>query len=259
MTMQDDKMYASRLFLYAVLPLMKEIGTEYVYFKGKTGVVQLSVLLPEGEEGLHFLIEEGEVTTALGLHDCPDVWLRFTTQDHFNAFFLGKTKKMPKITGFSHPLLLLATFRTLLRMSALLSAKTPPADEKTKELVVRLYFLLLSRGISRLNRMEHPQVRPWALSSPDRVYAFRVEGYPDTAAYLRVKAGKTKAARGQYTRSQPFFTMCFADLDSALAILLQTGDFLSLTAQQKLILEGAPEFGAKIGDLMQLVGSYIQG
>ncbi len=257
--MQDDKLYTSRLFLYAVLPLMKEIGTEYGYFQGKTGVVQVSVVLPEGEEGLHFTLDNGQVDTALGLHEHPDVALRFATQDHFNAFFLGKTKKMPGIKGFSKPLLLVATFRTLLKMSALLSAKTPPTDEKTKELVVRLYFMLLSRGISRLNRMGHPQIHPWALTSPDRVYAFRVEGYPQPAAYLRVKAGKTKAAKGQYTRSQPFFTMCFADLDSALAILLQTGDFLSLTAQQKLILEGAPEFGAKIGDFMQLVGSYVQG
>ena len=53
--------------------------------------------------------------------------------------------------------------------------------------------------------------------------------------------------------------MRFADLDSALSILLQTGDFLTLTAEKRLILEGAPEFGAKIGDFMQLVGSYIQG
>ena len=257
--MDRDKMYTSRLFLYAVLPLVKEIGTEYGYFKGKTGVLQISVTLPEGEEGLHYTLEDGRVTTALGLHPSPDVRLHFKDQAHFNRFFLGKTKKLPQIKGYSHLGLLIAAFKTLLKMSALLSAKTPPADEKTKELVVRLFLYLLSRGISRLNLLGHPQLRAWTDPSPNRVYAWQVDGFPDTAAHLRVKAGKTKAAKGKYTRSQPFFTMRFADLDSALAILLQTGDFITLTAQKKLILEGAPEFGAKIGDFMQLVGSYVQG
>lgn len=252
-------MYASRLFLYAVIPLMKEIGEHYGYFKGRTGVVQLSAVLPDGEEGLHFLVEEGRLQTALGLHEKPDVWLRFMNQRHFNDFFLGKTKKMPGIRGFSHPGLLIATFRTLLKMAALLSSKTPPEDERTKELLVRLYLYLLSRGISRLNLMGQAAVREWAMKSPDRIYAWCVDGYEDAAAYLRVKAGKSKAARGRYTRSQPFFTMRFADLDSALAILLQTGDFITMTAEQKLILEGAPEFGAKIGDFMQMVGGYVQG
>ena len=257
--MDKDKMYTSRLFLYAVLPLVKEIGTEYGYFRGKTGVIQISVRLPEGEEGLHYMLEDGQVQTALGLHPSPDVQLHFKDQEHFNRFFLGKTKKLPQIKGLKHLGLVMAAFKTLLKMSTLLSAKTPPADKKTKELVVRLFLFLLSRGISRLNRMGHPQVQAWSSISPNRVYAWEVDGFPDTAAHLRVKAGKTKAAKGKYTRSQPFFTMRFADLDSALAILLQTGDFITLTAQQKLILEGAPEFGAKIGDFMQLVGSYVQG
>lgn len=257
--MDKEKMYISRLFLYAVLPLVKEIGEACSYFRGKAGVIQISTLLPEGEEGLHFTIGEGSAQAALGLKENPDVWLRFMDQEHFNRFFLGKTRKLPRIYGFGHPGLLLAAFRTLLKMSALLSAKAPPGDEKTKELVVRLYFYLLSRGISRLNLMGQGQVRAWSEKSPDRVYAWQVDGYPETAAHLRVKAGRTRAAKGRYTRSQPFFTMRFSDLDSALAILLQTGDFLSLTAQKKLVLEGAPEFGAKIGDFMQLVGSYVQG
>lgn len=257
--MTDEQTCVSRLFLYAVLPLVKEVGTARGYFAGKSGILQVSALLPTGEEGLFFTLQNGAVTTALGLCEQPDVALRFGSQAHFNAFFLGKSKKLPGIKGFSRPGLLLAAFRTLLAMSALLGAKQPPRDEKTKELVVRLYFYLLSRGISQLNRLGHPAVSAWAQASPDRVYAWRVDGHPEAAAYLRVKAGRTRAAKGQYTRSQPFFTMRFASLDSALAILLKTGDFIALTASRELILEGAPEFGARIGDFMELVGAYIQG
>ena len=57
----------------------------------------------------------------------------------------------------------------------------------------------------------------------------------------------------------PFFTMRFNNLDSALGILLSTDDMLDSTKKGKLIMDGAPEFGAQIGEYMILVGSYAQG
>ncbi|HPX70371.1 MAG TPA: hypothetical protein PLO47_01390, partial [Bacillota bacterium] len=177
---------------------------------------------------------------------------------HFINFFKGKSTKLPKIKGLGKPGIVVATFRTLLKMSALLGAKEPPKEEAVKALVVKLFFYLLSTGISQLNKLGHEDVVNWTKTSPNRVYGWSVDGYEEAGAYLRVKAGKTKAARGMYTRSQPFFTMRFADLDSALAILLSTGDLLQLTAEKKLIMEGAPEYGAQIGDYMMLVGSYVQ-
>ncbi len=50
-----------------------------------------------------------------------------------------------------------------------------------------------------------------------------------TGRIIRVKAGKTKSARGEYTYSKPFFTMRFDSVDSALGILLQTDDMIEAT------------------------------
>ncbi|MBQ7595534.1 MAG: hypothetical protein IJU45_02585, partial [Clostridia bacterium] len=86
-----------------------------------------------------------------------------------------------------------------------------------------------------------------------------VDNHPEVSAYLRVKAGKTRAGRGTYKRAMPFFTMRFDSLDSALGILMSTDDMLESTKAGKLIMDGAPEFGAQIGDYMMLVGSYAQG
>lgn len=254
----SDNLYATRLFLNAVIPLLKEINAHYGYFKRKNGVVQLSVQTPQDVLGTHFVAEDGQLRTVLGLAEKADVTLHFGDENHFIAFFRGKSKKLPAVRGWGHPGLVVATFRSLLKMAALLGSKTPPQDAATKALVVKLFFYLLSTGISQLNKSAHPQVAAWAQKSPDRVYAWAVDEAPDAAAYLRVKAGQTRAARGHYTRSKPFFTMRFATLDSALAILLGTGDMLALTAQKQLIMEGAPEFGAKIGDYMLLVASYVQ-
>lgn len=259
--MDKNSYYSTKLFLKSVIPLIKEIALRTNLkesFYKNPGIAQISVLTDEGKWSTHFIIENKTITVGLTTVENPDVELEFKTAQHFIAFFKNQTKKLPKIKGFLKLGLLIATFRTLLKMASVLGAKIPPQTITEKELLVRCMFYLLSNGISTLNKLEHPTVHEWAKKSPKRIYALSVDGYEDIAAYILVQAGKTKSAHGLYTRSKPFFTLRFADLDSALAILLNTGDMLALTAEKKLIMEGAPEFGAKLGDFMMLVGEYVQ-
>lgn len=53
--------------------------------------------------------------------------------------------------------------------------------------------------------------------------------------------------------------MRFDSIESALGILLQQEDMLAFTAEGRLMMEGAPEFGAKIGEFMMLIGEYAGG
>lgn len=261
MSIPQAEIYSGKLFFNSVLPLFKEIalGTKLrKLFAGKNGVIQVSAFAGEEKWGTHFLLDQGKMTVKLGPHPAPTIELEFKSLMEFNDFFKGKSKKLPKIKGLKHLSLVVHTFRVLLKMAALLGAAEPPAKPKEKALLVKLYFYLLSSGISQLNKCDHPEVSAWARSSPDRVYAWSVDGYPELSAHIRVKAGKTKSSRGQYTRSKPFFTMRFDTLDSALGILLQKDDLLQSTAAEKLIMEGAPEFGAQIGGFMMLVGEYAK-
>jgi CcmD family protein len=163
-----------------------------------------------------------------------------------------------KIKGLKKLGLLVSFLMVLLKMASLLQAKDAPKAVEDKELLVKLYFYLLSSGISQLNKAGHPQVSEWAKKSPDRVYSFAVEGKPDLAAYVRVKAGNSKSGRGQYTRSSPFFTLSFDSVLSALGILLQKDDMITSTAQGKLIMKGAPEFGAQLGEFMMIIAGYAK-
>lgn len=257
-----DNIYSAKIFLNAAIPLVKVISEHTDLgkgFAGKNGIVQISVNTPENKWGTHFIIKDGKLQTRLGCSKTkPTVELEFKDLASFNNFFKGKSKKLPKIRGITKLGLLIPTFKVLLKMASLLGASQPPEDEDTKELLVRLYFYLLSSGISQLNKAGHPEISNWAQKSPDRVYAWSVDNYPDIAAYLRVKAGNSKSARGAYTRSQPFFTMRFNNLDAALAILLGTGDMVEMIANNQMIMDGAPEFGAQIGDYMLLVGDYAK-
>lgn len=89
-----------------------------------------------------------------------------------------------------------------------------------------------------VDKMGHPAIREWTSKSPDRVYQWAVEGHPECTAYLRIKAGKSRAGRGEYKRSKPFFCMKFDTAQHALMILLGTGDMLQMTKDKQLIMEG---------------------
>ncbi|NMA48800.1 MAG: hypothetical protein GX947_03385 [Tissierellia bacterium] len=261
MTPKED-LYSNKIFLNAVLPLVKVIVEEdsglNKAFKRKSGKVQISAMTNDSKVGTHYIIDNGEIEVKLGITEKPDLELEFNSIESFNGFFKGTSKKLPKIKGIKNLGLLIVTLRALLKMSALLGATDIPKTEEKKDLLVRLYFYLLSSGISQLNKAGHPEVSKWVEKSPDRVYAWTVDGKSDLAAYIRVKAGNSRSARGQYTRSKPFFTMRFDSTESALGILLDKDDLLESTMDEKLIMEGAPEFGAQIGEFMLMVGAYAK-
>ncbi|MFZ5354489.1 MAG: hypothetical protein ACOZCL_17435 [Bacillota bacterium] len=257
-----DEIFASRIFLYAVLPLLRVIveSTPSLSkaFSGRTAVVQVSAKDLDSKHAVHFEITEGQWKVKKGAAESPDLELEFKSLSALNGFFSGKNKKLPKIIGWQKLGLTVATFKALLAMSAILSAKKAPDKECEKDLLVKCMFYLLSSGISQLNKAGHPEISKWVQKSPDRIYAWVVDGRPDLSAYLRVKAGNSKAGRGEYIRSKPFFTMRFSSVDSALGILLETDDFLEASMHSRIIMEGAPEYGAMIGEYMKLVGSFAK-
>ena len=265
--------FTTTVFLNAVVPLLKPIVAERPElrraFRGKEGVVQISALAPAQAGGIsvdgretrlatHLTVANGTLSPHLGPHEAPNLEIEFSSAQKLNDFFKGKVN-LPRIRGgMGSPGLLVATVKALLTMSSLLSATEAPAKAADRELLTKCMFYLLTTGISQLNKAGHPQVHKWTDPSPDRVYAYAVDGHPELGAYIRIKAGKSKAFRGQYTRSAPFFTMRFDSVHSALGTLLQTDDMLAATAAGRMSMEGSPEYGAELGALMMMVGEYAK-
>ena len=265
----QNELYASKIFFNAALPLLKVIATDVPSLKAKfdklTTVLQVSALDPEAEGGkyaTHFIITEGEWQTKLNAaHEAPDVELEFKSIEAMNGFFKGKIgpATLPKMKGvFKNFAAFKAMLMTLLKLSDLTGATQPPKDEETKQLMVKCFFYLLSSGISQLNKMGHTEIKDWTSKSPDRVYAFAVDGHPEVSAFIRIKAGKSRAGRGEYKRAMPFFTLRFNNLDSALGILLSIDDMLEATKAGRLIMDGGPEFGAQLGGFMLEVGALAK-
>ncbi|MBR3780759.1 MAG: hypothetical protein IKK63_06130 [Clostridia bacterium] len=264
-----EDILTNKIFLCAVLPLIKTIAMDdpklAKKFEHAHAVIQVSAKDPEAPEGkvaTHFVVNCGEWDCHTNkVTDNAHIELEFKSIETMNAFFKGKIgpSTLPAMKGVAKkPAVFMAFMMTLLKMSSLLTATEAPAEEEAKKLLVKCYFYLLSSGISTLNKQGHEQIHNWTLKSPDRVYVWAVNDYPDISAYIRIKAGKSKAGRGVYKRALPFFTMRFDSLDSALGILMGTADMLEFTKTGKLIMDGAPEFGAEIGNYMMMVGDYAR-
>ena len=267
--MANEVLLTNKIFLNAALPLLKVIANDVPSLAKKFEKVhciyQVSALdpsAPEGKFATHFTVNEGEwKVCADKVATNAHVELEFKSMEQMNAFFKGKIgpSTLPKMKGvLKKPVEFAAFMMVLLKMSSLLTITQAPEDEETQKLAVKCFFYLLSSGISQLNKHGHEAVHDWATKSPDRVYAWAVDGYPEVSAFLRVKTGKTRSGRGTYKRAMPFFTMRFDSLPSALGILLSTDDMLESTKRGKLIMDGAPEFGAQIGDFMMQVGDYAK-
>ena len=263
----QEALYSNKIFLNAALPLVKVIANDDPKLKKKFekahAVIQVSCLDPEvegGKRGMHFVVNSGEWLVHTCLTEDPHIELQFKSVENLNDFFKGKITPagIPKIKGFKKADVLISFVMVLLKMANLLGATEAPKDEATKELLVKCYFYLLSSGISQLNKLGHPEIKDWTTKSPDRVYAFAVDGYPQVAAYLRIKAGKSRAGRGEYKRAMPFFTLRFNNLDSALGILMSTDDMLEATKAGRLIMDGGPEFGAQLGGFMLEIGALAK-
>ena len=209
----DTTRYTNKVFMTGALPLLKTIANDVPElkkkFEGVNAVYQVSAMAnAQDKEAIHFIIEDGEWTVKLGEYlgqQKIDAELQFSSMEKMNAFFKGNMSALPKmkIKSFGK---FIKFMMVLLKMSSLLGIKEPPEDEQLC-LLTKLYFYLLSSGISQLNKMGHPAIREWTSKSPDRVYQWAVEGHPECTAYLRIKAGKSRAGRGEYKRSKPFFCM----------------------------------------------------
>lgn len=266
--LSQDAIFTNKIFLNAALPLVKTIATDVPSlakcFENAHAVIQVSALCdeaPEGKYGMHFVVNSGEWLVHTCLTKDPHIELEFKSVEALNGFFKGNITPgaIPKIHGIKKAGTLVSFVRVLLKMSSVLTATACPEKEEDQELMVKCFFYLLSSGISQLNKAGHTDIHEWAMKSPDRVYAWAVDGYPQISAYLRVKAGKTRAGRGEYKRAMPFFTLRFKDLKSAIGILLGTDDMLEAVKKGTLIMDGAPEFGGQIGSYMLQVAAYAQG
>lgn len=254
----EKELLTSRIILRAVLPVIKVMLQDdpamKKKFEGVNGVIQFVAKDPAGPVGAYLKFTEGEFETVPEIAENPDITFSFSSVAKMNAMFTGKPV-IPGIKGFMNFGLLLKTFSVLLGMKILMPAAKPKTPEKAR-MKVKMTLYMVSTALSQLNKAGDPEMAKWTSKQPERIYQWSVDG-EDIGCWLKIKAGKTKAGRGFYTRRKPFVHMRFASVDAALPVLSNSIDTVQAMAQGMVVNDGSPEYGGKIGDFMLKVAALV--
>ncbi len=250
----------ARVFLRAVLPLLQVVLAERPdaarWFRGVNAVVWLGT--KDGAAGACLRFREG----AMKVEPAPNgmsperctAGLLFRDRRVLCRFFAGQPT-LPRVMGWSHPILLARVLR-LLGTLRLLQPQATPRTPEARALRVRLMFSLMVRGLLELHRGGHPGMVELVAASPERVYQFSV---PNTGigAYLRMQAGRVQAGSGTYARRRPFVHFVFRDIDAAIAALGETESQMTAVQGGRVETLGCPEYTRKIILLMQKLDALL--
>jgi len=254
----ERELLAARLFTHAVFPVMKVILNDDPKMKEKfsdvTANVQFRAKDTAGDIGAWLVFDRGEFRVEQGICESPDITFSFSSVKKMNDMLAGKPV-IPGITGFRKFGLLVKVFSLLLSLKIMMPNARPKKMDK-KTLKVKLAFYMITTALSQYNKGGDPDMVKWTTKQPDRIYQITVDD-TDIAAYLRVKAGKSKAGRGVYTRKRPFIHMRFHGIDGALAVLLRDAEFVEGVAKGFVTIEGAPEYAAQLNDFMQRIQAML--
>lgn len=254
----QQELLVARIFFRAVFPVIKvmlqddpKMGKK---FEGVTAKVQFVAKDDSGPVGAYLNFVDGamEVVPEIAAH--PDITFVFSNVAKMNAMFAGKPV-LPRIKGLTKVGLLLKVFSLLLGLKILMPNAKPKTPEQAK-LKVKMTLYMVSTALSQLNKSGDPDMAKWTSKQPERIYQWSVE--PEgIACYLRIKAGKTKAGRGYYTRRKPFTHFKFNGVDGALPILTNQVEIVQAVSKGLLEIDGSPEYGGQIGDFMVRIGNMV--
>jgi hypothetical protein len=255
----DTERLAARIVLRAVLPVAKVMLTDdpktKARFEGINATVQF-VARENGEEpmGAWLKFEDGALSIGWDLVEDPDIQFTFSSIAKMNGFFTGKPV-LPKIKGITKIGLLIKVFSVLLGLKILMPESKPKNADQAR-LKVKMTLYMVSTALSQLNKAGDPDMVKFTTRQPERIYQWSVQG-EDIACYLRIKAGKTKAGRGEYTRRKPFVHMKFRSVEDALPILTNSIGLVEAMSTGMVENEGSPEYGGKIGDFMFKIAALV--
>lgn len=258
MAASDKDIMTARLFFRAAFPVMKVPLNDdpklKKLFANEKGKVQFSAKNGADTIGCYLNFENGEFAATEGICEDPQITLHFPSVQKMNVMLKGGTT-LPRIKGLRHFRLLLKTMQLLMSLK-LMMPTAKPKDPHKQYLKVKMSLYMITTALSVFNKLGDSRMREWTGKQPDRIYQFTVEPYDEEngiAAYLRVKAGQTKAGRGVYTRRRPFVHFRFRGVEGVMKVLLKEVEFVEAVEKNCVAVDGSPEYAAQLNDLMAVL------
>ncbi len=256
--MSDERtLLASRIILKAMLPVLKVLVEDDPKIKKKFEGVNARFQIEAANNGTNMgaclVFKDGALEIEQGISDSADITFSFDSPEKMNAMFGGKIV-VPKIKGI-WKINLLRKFASLLLGMKVMMPNVSPNDPEKKRLKVKMSFYMITTALSQYNKGGDPEMASWTSKQPERIYQISVD--QDIAAYLRLKAGKSKAGRGMYKKRRPFVHLKFNGVDGAYPIVMNEVDMVAAMKKGYLTIEGSPEYGRDFGDFMNKIQDLI--
>jgi hypothetical protein len=258
MATEQDIMTA-RLFFKAAFPVMKAPLNDdpkmKKLFSNEKAKVQFSANNGSEKIGCYLTFDNGNFTATEGICENPEITLHFSSVEKMNVMLTGGTV-LPKIRGGLRNFRLLLKVLQLLMTLKLMMPNARPKDPQKQYLKVKMSLYMITTALSAFNKLGDSRMKEWTGKQPDRIYQFTVEPYDEEkgiAAYLRVKAGRTKAGRGIYKRRRPFVHFRFNKVDGAMKVLLKDYEFVQAVEKKCVSIDGSPEYAAQLNDFMAVL------
>jgi len=255
----ETDLLASRIILNAVLPVAKILVSDVPKVKKKfEGVTaKFQIMAKNGSEepmGAYFEFQDGNLEVRQGICDDPDVRFTFAKPERMNAFLTGGVAPV-KIKGILKFGLLMKFVSLLLGLTILLPNKRPKKYEE-QVLKVKMVVYMITTALSQYNKGGNPEMVRWTSTQPERIYQISCE--PEgIAAYLRVKAGKTKAGRGYYTRRRPFLHIKLNGAKDGLKVLMNDVPLIEAVKLGYVTTIGSEDYSKPFSAFMMRIQDLI--
>ena len=170
MSASAQERMAARLFLEAVFPTMQVLLDDdpklHKSFENFHATVQFGARDDGDLLCCHLVFDGPHVDVIQGPAEKPDLTLTFSSIEKMNALLRGGLA-LPGIRG---NLLLLPKILSLLMGLMIMSPKNVPKTPEKQALKVKCSLYMITRALSKYNKLGDPDMQEFCRRQPDRIY-----------------------------------------------------------------------------------------
>ena len=198
-------------------------------------------------------VKDGKIEVSEGPAAKADLTLTFGSVKGMNALLKGGLA----VPGIKGKLGLLKDFLPLLLgLKIMTKPNNKLKDEAEKILKIKMSLYMITRALSKYNKLGDPDMVEFCRRQPERIYQFRVDDGDNkdiVACYFRVAEGKSKSGHGVYERRSPFVLFHFFNIDGALKQLGGEVEFVEAVENGYVETVGSPEYACYLNDYMAII------
>jgi len=253
----NTELMTARLFFTAAFPTIQVLLDDDPGIHEKFKTIDKKIQFGAKNDGdmvaCVITLKDGKISVKEGTDPEANLSLTFGSVEKMNALLKGGLA----VPGIKGDLGLLLKFLPLLMgLKIMTKDNAKLKNEAERELKVKMSLYMITRALSKYNKLGDPDMTEFCLRQPDRIYQFKVDSDKEKdhiACYFRVSQGRSKSGHGVYTKRTPFVLFHFFSIDGALKVLGKECEFVEGVEKGYVETVGSPEYACYLNDYMAII------